>query len=286
MIGIPTQPVIALRIVDPISELRLPRDATLEQIAAAASLGQNVKIDATGPTQISIFDAGFVNLTLSSDTGRIIGQATAFRILDGRVAVLTGLAPTGIWADFVPTYENMRGSVARLKPSDYTPPRIGGKIGKFPQGGLQFAIPDGWIERDVTGQNARLYHDAALTDTLDRSGFNNGPQFVVQASQFAKDTTLKDALRQAIQAGPQDIITDVTAGGQPAAQHSFIDSSTGQTVTFVGVASADRNVLNIIRWSAPGLLDEATRPTFQAMLASVKFSDITATLVPQPTPRQ
>ncbi len=59
----------------------------------------------------------------------------------------------------------------------------------------------------------------------------------------------------------------------------------GQTVISVRVASADQNVLNVLRWTVPGLLDETTGPTAQAMLAFVKFSDITATLVPQPTAR-
>src|SRR5205085_387663 len=58
----PTQPVVAVRIVDPVRDLRLSKDATLTQIASAVSAGQNVRTSSSGTTRVAGLDAAYINL--------------------------------------------------------------------------------------------------------------------------------------------------------------------------------------------------------------------------------
>ena len=74
---------------------------------------------------------------------------------------------------------------------------------------------------------------------------------------------------------------EVKVGDQTGTQIFSTDAQTGQIVVFVGVTSQDKHVLMVFRWTAPGLLKEATRPVFDSILGSVRFGPITSS---QPLP--
>jgi hypothetical protein len=277
----PTQPVVAIRIVDPVKDLRLSKSASMEQIAAAISAGQGVSISSSGPTKVAGLDASYINLT--DDNAKLNGQAIAFRMPDGRVGVMIGVAPIGVWADFAPTFDQMRGKTALLKPAEYSLPDPNGPATSFPQGGISFTYPKGWIDHDLGG-NTRLYRDSAVVEYLDDSGYVNGPQLVVIAESLPKDMPLQTALGRVVKINPEDKVTEVMIGGQPGIQFSYTDRVSGQTVSYISFASQDRTVMIVMRWTVPGILTDAVRPILDAMLQSVKYGAISATLVPVNTP--
>ncbi len=278
----PSQPVVAFRIVDPVRDLRLSKSATLEQIAAAVSAGQSVTLSGSGATRIGGLDAAYVNL--SDDSAKLSGQTIAFRLPDGRAGVMIGLAPLGVWADFAPTFDNLRGATALLKPADFSSPSTETQSSAFPQGGITFTCPKGWVDQDL-GQNSRLYRDSGATEYLDGSGYVNGPQLVMIAESLPKDIPLQAALSRVVRIAPEDKVTELTVGGQPGIQFSYTDRVSGHVVTYIAFASQDKTVMNVLRWTTPGILSEALRPTLDAILQSVKFGAVMATLIPlRPTP--
>jgi hypothetical protein len=278
----PSQPVIAIRIVDPVKDLRLSKSATLEQIATAISAGNTVSVGGSGQTRIAGLDATYINI--SDDNTKLNGQAIAFRMPDGRVGVLIGVAPAARWADFAPTFDQMRGTTALLKPADFNVPDPNGQAGTFPQGGITFTYPKGWIERDLGG-NSRLYRDSAAVEYLDDSGYVNGPQLVVIAENLPKDTGLQNALAGVVKINPEDKVTEVMVGGQPGIEFSYTDRVSGQTVTYFAFASQDRTVMIVLRWTVPGILTTALRPTLDAILQSVKYGAIRTPLITLNTPK-
>jgi hypothetical protein len=277
----PTQPVVAVRLVDPGRDLRLPKDATLTQIASAMSAGQSVHVSSSGSTQVAGLDAAYINL--ADDDANVYGQAIAARMPDGRVAVVIGVAPSGIWANFAPTFDLMRAGTALLKPADFKTPELSDQTSTFPQGGLTLSYPRGWIDKDL-GENSRLYRDSAAVEYLDGSGYVNGPQLVIIGESLLKDTSLQVALSQLVKIAPEDKVTDITVGGQPAIQFAYTDRASGQIVNYVSFASQDKSVMIVLRWTAPGILVDALRPTLNAILQSVRFGAVSATLIPLRTP--
>jgi hypothetical protein len=174
----------------------------------------------------------------------------------------------------------MQKSAVLLKSTDYAVLPLGNTV-NFALGGITFAQPQNWLGKDFYG--ARVFHDAALTDYLDNSGFVNGPQLVVIARSTRGFATVRDAIAQALTPVQGDVLSNITVGGQPAVELVSNDTATGQTITFVAFPSQDKTVLIIFRWTTPGLLAATVGPTFDAMLKSVTFGPITVTLMP-PTP--
>ncbi len=277
----PTQPVVAIRIVDPVRDLRLSKGATLAQIATAISAGQGVSISESGPTSIAGLDATYINL--SDTNAHLNGQAIAFRMPDGRVAVMIGVAPEGVWADFAPTFDKMRAGTALLKPANFSAPDPNGQTTAFPQGGITFTYPKGWIDQDL-GENSRLYRENTAVEYMDGSGYVNGPQLVVIGESLPKDMPLQTALSRVVKINPEDKVTEVMVGGQPGIQFAYPDRASGQIVTYISFASQDRTVMIVLRWTTPGILADALRPTLNAMLQSVKLAAVSVTLIPLPTP--
>jgi hypothetical protein len=273
----PTQPVVAIRIVDPVKDLRLSKSATLDQIAAAISAGQNVRIGSSGATTIAGLDAAYLDLT--DDNAKLNGQAIAFQMPDGRVGVMIGVAPIGVWADFAPTFDQMRGATALLKPADFGAPDSNGPTAIFPPGGISFTYPKGWIDHDLGG-NTRLYRDSAAVEYLDDSGYVNGPQLVVISQALPRDMPLQTALARVVRIAPEDKVTQVMVGGQAGIQFSYTDRVSGQVLTYVSFASQDRTVMIVLRWTTPGILKDALRPTLDTILQSVRYGAVAATLVP------
>jgi hypothetical protein len=279
MRGSAAEPVIAIRIVDPVKDFRLSKNATLQQIAAAMSAGQGVTISKTGPTSVAGLDAAFIDLT--ENRASMYGQAIAFRMPDGRVGSIIGVAPFEMWADFAPTFDKMRQTATLIKPTDFSVPQSGSTQANFPTGGLSFTLPQGWISKNLGG-NAYLYRQNGMDEYLDDSGFVNGPQLVLLARRLASGVNLRTAMTSLVNVG--DKVSDTTVGGQPALLVTSADQTSGQVILFIGVPSQDKTVLNVFRWTAPSLVAQAVRPTLDAILQSVKFGAVTTTLAAPATP--
>ncbi len=279
--GTSAEPIVAIRVADPVRDFHLSKDATLQQIAAVMSSGQGVTISGTGTTNVAGLDAAFINLTETN--AQMYGQAVAFRMPDGRVGSIIGVAPFDQWANFAPTFDQMRNSVVLLKPADFTVPTMSNQPVSFAPGGLTFELPQGWIDGDA-GSGARLYHDGASIAYLDDSGFVNGPQLVLRAWSFTPTAALRDVLTKTIQVNAGDTVLDITVGGTPGVQITSSDPTTGQIVLFIGVTSQDKTVLNVFRWTAPGILAQALQPTLNGILQSVRFGAVKVTRVPPTTP--
>ncbi|MCC7449756.1 MAG: hypothetical protein IT324_20215 [Anaerolineae bacterium] len=275
------QPIVALRIVDPLRELGLAKNATLDQIARAAGASSSTaRVTPGGNTSVAGQDAAYVNV--SEDSVKLNSLSLAFRMPDGRVGVLIGVAPKDQWGDFAPTLENMRVSIALLKPTDFPLPEMGSDVRTYPQGGITFNTPKGWIDKDL-GSNTRQYRDPALADYPDGSGYVNGPQLFAFGVPLPPGAALDAVLKPFVNARANDPVKSTTVGGQPALEILITNATTGQTVNYTGFASQDKTVLIVFRWTTPAILTDALRPTFESILKSVTFNAITATLIVAPT---
>jgi hypothetical protein len=264
----PTQPVIAIRIVDPVNQLGLSKTATLDQIALMVGGGQNTTIDTQGTASVAGLDAAYVGLV--ENNANLYGQVYAFRMPDGRVGAIIGLAPLGIWANFLPTLDQVRAGITLLRPADFGALDVSSEVSRLLPGGITFNYPKGWIDQEQ-GSSARLYRSSAASGYVDDSGFVNGPQLMVRAVPLAKDATLRTSLIQMISSPSSERGAAVTVGGQPGFQIAFTEPASGQSVTFVAVASQDKTAMIVFRWTTPGLLADAVRPAFDTILQSVKF---------------
>jgi hypothetical protein len=278
-----TEPVIALSIRNN-SQLRLSKDASLQDIAAALTAGPGVTFTDKRSTTFAGLDAASINLT--DATNQLYGSVLAFRLPDGRLGSLISVAPFDQWAEFAPTLDKMLISAGLLKPADFKLPAPGGSTGVFPAGGIAFSLPQGWVSKQVgtDANTATIYRNSADTDYLDNSGFVNGPQLVIIGRTLAPSQTVRDALTTMITKMPGDQIGDVKVGDQSGTQILSVDPQTGQGIIFVGVASQDKRVLMVFRWTAPGILAQATRPMFDSILSSVRFGPITTSFSLQPAP--
>jgi protein-disulfide isomerase len=283
MRGAYDQPIVALRLVDPEYEYGLPVDATLEQITGVALVTLGANALETGNTVIAGLNATYANMELPESS--LSGQTIAFRLPDGRTGVIFALAENAAWAEFFPTFGLMTQSAVLLDPASFTPPTIGAQTATFPQGGLTFAIPDSWSEQEAS--NALLYTPDDAPTYADGSGYTNSGQLVVLAVPLNEDSgstpkTPRAALAELTGAVDTDI-TDTSVAGISAPTTEFTDPLTGQTVIFVGIPAPDTSVMSVFRWTMPGVLSEVLRPTFDAILASVRVEAPSATLVPRAT---
>jgi hypothetical protein len=277
---VPTVPVVALRILDS-RDAQRAKSLTLEQIALAATGGgKSISVTGGDVTTVGGLDAVYVRVTDASVNVR--GQIIAFRLPDGRIGLLSAAMPNDVWAYFAPTLDEMRSSIKLLKVGEFSPPAMSANLSQFSEGGLTFALPQNWINKPLGG-NARLYRDSSATDYIDDVGYINGPQLVIMGQPLPKNAELTTALMDAISLKPDEKITGVMVGGQAGVQISRPDPRSGHLTTFVGFASQDRSVFIVFRWTTPGVLAEALRPTLDKILESVKFGAIGATLVPMPT---
>ncbi len=276
----PTEPLVALQFAT-LEQLRVTKDTTLEAITAVVSGQQansDVKQRMQGKAQFAGLDAFFVELEDAKN--KLYEQTIAFRMPDGRIGWIIGLTPRDIWANFAPSFDQIRASGTLIKPTSYVVPKPGA-MELYPQGGLSFALPEGWISKDLGG-GIKLYHHKDDTPYQDGSGLSNGPQLVLRVRPLEKDKTAADALLQMV-SGADGKPIDVTVGGQAGAQLGFTDPNTRQQVSFIGVPSQDKSVITILRWTTPTTLTEVTQPLWDALLKSITLSTISATLVPAST---
>jgi hypothetical protein len=265
-----------VRIVDPVKQLGLSTTATLAQIALMVGGGQNTALDTQGTTSVAGLDAAYVGLIEGS--ANLYGQIYAFRMPDGRVGAVIGLAPLSIWANFLPTLDQIRAGMTLLKPAYFGALDVSSEESRLLPGGITFNYPKGWIDQGLDS-SARLYRASTTSSYVDDSGFVNGPQLMVRAVPLARDATLRTSLIQLIGSPSSEPGAAVTVGGQPGFQITFAEPGSGQSVNFVAVASQDKTAMIVFRWTTPGLLADALRPAFEAILRSVKFGPSLGPLV-------
>jgi hypothetical protein len=260
-------PSIALTIIDPARQFGLTADTALPQIALAA-LQQKVDVAAQGQSKVAALDAGFVQATETSTNTFV--SSIAFRLPDGRVGLLTGLAPVDQWADFAPTFEQVRASAQLLKAANYPVPTLTTVLTRYDPGGLLFNAPDGWTSH--TTASGLVLADPAVDQYIDGTGFANGPQLSLLTQ--AVPTTSGDLHVQfasLIGATGSDPLQDVNIGGNPGVMTTSQAPLINQTVTLVGVWSTDRKVITIFRWTAPLILSDSLRPVFLKILGTVRY---------------
>lgn len=276
------QVIIVLRIVDPVRQLGLTKDATFQQIAIGVNItSANIqfRVDQSGSALVAGLSAGYIAFTES--TFGLTGTSVAFRVPDGRVGVLLGIGPVAEWAQFAPVFDKVRESALLLRPINYAVPQTstGGTAIRFAQGGLRFTLPAGWQERDL-GANVHLYLPSKQMEYVDTSGFSNGPQLSAVAYPMS-GTSAQEALQQVIGTVNASKMQTLRIGTQNATTYTESDRYSGQAITFIGVTSADGRIFTVLRWTTPGMLTDVTKPLLDFILASIQFEPPSATLVPR-----
>ncbi|MBE7512844.1 MAG: hypothetical protein HS103_08525 [Anaerolineales bacterium] len=264
--------VISLRIVDPVRDLRLAKDTSLEMIAASVSIAPDSGVIGSerGVSYVAGLRAGYINV--DDPKNGLMGQSTAFRIPDGRVVVMIAVAADAQWAEFALVYDAIRTSAALVLPTVYSLPDLRQTPITFPAGGVGLELPLGWKEIPLA-PNAALYRDASLSDYRDDTGFVNGVQLVIIAEELDTTLTAAEAVGRVIQARKTDVLTPLTIGGREGAVYTEIDRASGQIISFIGVKSDV--ALIVFRWTTPGHLAEVTQPLLDSILASVTFTPLT-----------
>lgn len=260
--------LVAIGIVDPLRDLGLSREATLEDIAAKVSIvpDSGAIITNNGTTTIAGLAARYISL--HDPTNKVRGLSIAFMMPDGRIGTLIGLAPEDQWGEESPLFEEIRASAVLIKPSAFIVPSLRSRTVAFTAGKITFALPEGWGDYALA-PNASIYHDLAFVTYQDDSGFNNGAQLVLIAETLDKTLTLRDAVAKVIGADTEAKEEDILIGGRAGVRFTETHRATGQIIMFIGVPNGE--VLNIFRWTTPGILVEATRPILDSILTSVRF---------------
>jgi protein-disulfide isomerase len=282
------QPFIAVRIVDPMNEFGLPKDATLEAVAqmVAVNTGVPTQIESSNASSFAGVEAWSMQISAEvkisdAETVALLGQVVTFLLPDGRHGAFIANAPREQWGDFFIVQNEIANAAVLLLPENFPAPVVGTARITFPQGGVQFPIPDGWAEQIEQGVDARTYFEAGQQPYRD-SGLVNGAQLQVLALPFPSGGNLKDALMAFLQ-DPRLPVTERSigaAGGATitAAETFSVNQINWQTYTFVAFLSQDGKVMNIFRWTTPGMLISRTRPTFDAILGAVTLGPVTTAL--------
>jgi hypothetical protein len=285
------QPFLALRIIDPYREFGLTKDVTLEAVAQVVALTNGVQTTITNskPGSFAGLEAWTVEIEAEiqiSDTERlaILGVVIAFLLPDGRHGVYLANAPREQWGDFFIVHSAILESAGLLLPADYPDLTFAGQTATFPQGGVQFPIPVGWGEQVEPGVDAQTYFAQGETPYAD-SGLINGAQLQVLALPFPAGGRLRDALVAFLQ-DPSIAMNDRTVGAAtlPAVEAFSVNPLNWQTYTFVAFLSQDGKVMNIFRWTTPGMLITRTRVSFDVILSQVTLIPTTPTTPATPAP--
>lgn len=278
------QPFIAMRIVDPINELGLVKDAPLSIIAAAGATATGIAADVVeaGPATLAGLEAAAVTLTANfraseNETINLTGLVLATRMPDGRVGLLQGTAPTDQWSDFNFVTAEVVKSAVLLRPKDFPLPQFSGTKSTFPQGGVQFDLPAGWSDQPVPSADARRYHAASLQPYTDNSGYVNGISMEIGALPLNTGMSPKQAFLQFIQARSESAVTEVKVGGTLQGWELVAANPINNQVSILtAFGSKDGKMLNVLRWSVPGMLIGVTRPVYDRILSSVTLVDRSA----------
>lgn len=264
----PKTPLISLQ-YGTLEQLGLEKTATLQQIARVVS-GASRDSTLIAESQATFAGLDAFSVAIQETTNSLLEQTIAFRMPDGRIGWLIGLAPTELWANFAPPLDSIRATGKLLRPSDYLVPSTVRQV-YFSEGDMTLTLPDGWVEQPVT-KDARLYHALAELTYQDSSGVANGPQIVASVFQKAPGQSASDVLRQTLGINPLRIkVSELTVAGQPAALYVTTEQSTGQTMIFVAVSHSTRSSVTIFRWTTPAPLVDVTRPILDAFLRGASF---------------
>jgi hypothetical protein len=281
------QPFVALRIFDPIRDLGLAKDATYEIVAAALALAGNdtATVAQSAATTFAGLEAWMLVIDSQvkiseTETVDVRGQVIAFLMPDGRYGAFVGNAPADQWGDFSIIQTAIINSASLILPKDFTPPVVTTQTSTFPQGGVQFTIPDNWLDQAEQGVDARTYYDKSLTPYSD-SGLVNGPALQVIAVPFPEGGKLEEALI-AFLGTPLPIKSLAINGTLPAIEVTSINPLNWQTFIFVAVLSQDGKVMTVFRWTTPGMLLGQTRPTFNTILGSITLVPVVPSTTPTP----
>lgn len=266
----PKEPLVSLQYAT-LEQLGMDKTATLEQIAGKISrASKDSQTISGGKTTFAGLDAFF--MVIEEKTSNLLQQAIAFRMPDGRIGWLIGLAPRDSWANFLITLDQIRASGKLLRSSEYPVPAFGEKH-YFIAGDLTLTIPKGWSDQAVPNSAARVYHAPVDLPYQDGTGFVNGAQLVLSAFPRIEAKTLAEALQKSVSAPPNANIQIITVGGQPAAQYITADPASGQQIVFTAVERAPVNALIIFRWTTPATLSQVARPTLDDILKQVEFGN-------------
>ncbi len=274
-----TGPVIVIRLIDPIHELLLPKDATFEEIAISLILtpGRNFQLPDRQETTFAGLSGAFVRFearTGNDESKTLFGIATVAMLPDGRYVAMVFTVPADQWSGFLTTWEAISASVKLLTPSSFPAPKLDQATPHtFRVGGLRFALPATWTESAV-GEQAMIYTDPTFPAYADQSGYNSGPLIVLQALPVAPAQTVATALTELAALTPEESakIATLEIDGVRGAQVSFADAGAGQTVTLTAIPSRDGRVLNVFRFTAPEVLSDVLKPFFERVLASVRLN--------------
>lgn len=274
-----TGPVIVIRLVDPVNELFLQKDATFEEIALSLILtpGRNFQIPDRQETTFAGLPGAFVRFEARAgddESKTLFGIATVAMLPDGRYVAMIVTVPADQWGNFLTTSEAISASVKLLTPGGFPAPTLEGATPRtFTAGGLRFALPTHWTESAV-GESAALYADPALPAYADQSGYSGGPLIVLQALPIAPTQTVTAALTELAALTPEEAakMGTVEIDGARGVQVQFSDAGAGQTVTLTAIPSRDGRVLNVFRFTAPEVLSDVLKPFFEGVLATVRLS--------------
>lgn len=277
-----TQPLLALRIVDPVFDLRLAKDATLDLIAiSAVGSTPNVKftiVEASASTLAGMeaFAARLSGeVTLEAATKiTLTSQVVSFRMPDGRVGVLQGIAPQDQWAEYGIVVSAIIDGATLIRPKDYPIAPAALRVFQLPAVNVSFTLPSAWVEVPQTGLPASLFSEAGQAPYEDQTRYVNGPALLTLLIPLEQGQTYKAALEQFLQGeSKQALQTEaITVGDNiPAARVITGDPLTSQLITFVGFASRDGKGLIVLRWTVPFMLSVVTAPLWDGLLASIKL---------------
>jgi hypothetical protein len=266
----PTEPLISLQYAT-LEQLGMDKTATLEQIAGRVSRASgNTRAISAGKAAFAGLDAFYT--IIEETSSNLLQQAVAFRMPDGRIGWLIGLAPRETWPNFLLTLDGVRESAKLTRSPEYPAATFGVKT-YFTQGDFTLTIPTGWVDQAVPNAPARLYHAQSDAAYVDGSGFANGAQLVVSAFPRVAATTIGEALGKSVGAPPNAKIDALTISGQPAAQYITIDPASGQQIIFTALEQPSRGALVIFRWTTPATLSQVARPTLDTILKQVEFGN-------------
>ncbi len=266
------QPIVALRIIDPVEELGLPKGSALTEIAIALNLtiGNSLIVETSALGTLAGLDAGFAEVE-NPERG-LYGQSFAFLLPDGRYAALSGIARGDQWANFVTVFAEIRASARLLSARDVAAPPLSDAVSSFEAGGVQLRLPQGWQPEPIAATaNAYRTNESALY--ADNSALANGALLVLGTQGILpQGQPFNQAVRALFGLDDSAPLSAEQIGGRPALRHETFDPISAQHLVFIAVQRAPDQI-TVIRWSAPLLFYRAYQPIFKAILESVRFTE-------------
>ncbi|MCE7947165.1 MAG: hypothetical protein DYG88_07025 [Chloroflexi bacterium CFX4] len=266
------QPIVALRIIDPVEELGLPKGSDLTEIAIALNLtlGDSLIVEESALGTLAGLDAGFAEVE-NPERG-LYGQSFAFLLPDGRYAALSGISRGDQWANFVTVFAEIRASARLLSARDVSALPLGDGVVTFEAGAVQFRLPQDWQAEPIANK-LTAYRTAESALYADDSALANGAMLVLGTQDaLPQGQTFNQTVRMLLGLDDSALLSAEQIGGRPALRHETFDPISAQHIAFIAVQRTPDQI-TVIRWSAPLLFYRAYQPIFRAILQSVRFTD-------------